>query len=108
MIRSTETILSVSEAGVMSYYCTRCGILMKTEPISMLDISQVLCDCLGGLPYGSVTLGSDEVQWRRDGEITHNGKGALRLMGYRAEALAFTPAQRHSTVPSFSATQSTR
>lgn len=72
---------TVSEAGVMSYYCTRCGILMKTESISTLDISQVLCDCLGGLPYGSVTLGSDEVQWSSDSETTHNGSGSLRLMG---------------------------
>ena len=72
---------TVSEAGVMSYYCTRCGILMKTESISTLDISQVLCDCLGGLLYGSVTLGSDEVQWSRDSETTHNGSGSLRLMG---------------------------
>jgi len=72
---------TVSEAGVMSYYCTRCGTLVKTESISTLDISQELCDCLGGLPYGSVTLGSAEVQWRRDGEITHNGKGSLGLTG---------------------------
>ena len=72
---------TVSEAGVMSYYCTRCGILLKTESISTLDALQLLSDCLGGLPYGSVTLGSDEVQWRRDSEPTHNGKGSLRLMG---------------------------
>ena len=69
------------DTGVMSYCCTRCKILLKTELIPKLDILQVLCDCLGGLPYGSVTLGSDEVQWRSDSETTHNGSCSLRLMG---------------------------
>ena len=72
---------TVSEAGVMTYYCTRCGVIVKTASISKLDTAQVLCDCLGGLPYGSVTLGSSEVQWCRDSETTHNGKGSLCLMG---------------------------